>query len=147
MFAGKIVTSGAFGKAGVSRELVEAGEHASMWSTTRPFTDDELVRLDRWLDDVYADFTGKAAAGRDRPLEELEPLARGRVWTGADAKERGLVDQLGGLEQAVEVAAELAGAGARMSTRAAGPMCRRWRASSRRPTATRRMPRSPGVVG
>ncbi|MBO9533416.1 MAG: signal peptide peptidase SppA [Solirubrobacteraceae bacterium] len=109
VFAGKIVTKGALGKAGVARELVETGEHASMWSPTRPFTDEELVRLDRWLDDVYADFTGKAAAGRDQPLDVLEPLARGRVWTGADAKDRGLVDQLGGLEQAIDAAAELAG--------------------------------------
>ncbi len=62
VFAGKVVTEAAAGKLGVQRELVETGERASMWSTARPFTDAELARLDAWLDDVYADFTGKAAA-------------------------------------------------------------------------------------
>ena len=80
-----------------------------MWAASRPFTKDEVERLDGWLDDVYADFTQKAADGRGMPVEQLEPLARGRVWTGADALERGLVDRLGGLEEAITVAAERAG--------------------------------------
>lgn len=109
VFGGKVVLGAALRKQGIQRELVQTGAQASMWSPARPFTDDELVRLDRWLDDVYADFTAKAAAGREMPLDELEPLARGRVWTGADAKARGLVDEFGGLDRAVDVAAELIG--------------------------------------
>ncbi|MFT4035196.1 MAG: signal peptide peptidase SppA [Patulibacter sp.] len=109
VFAGKLVTSAAWGKLGVQRELVETGAQASMWSAVRPFSEDELTRLDRWLDEIYDDFTAKAAAGRSMAVAELEPLARGRVWTGADAKARGLVDRLGGLEQAIDAAAELAG--------------------------------------
>ncbi len=109
VFGGKVVLGAALAKQGIERELVLSGERSAMWSPARPFTDDELVRLDAWLDDVYADFTSKAAAGREMPLDELEPLARGRVWTGADAKARGLVDELGGLDRAVDVAAELTG--------------------------------------
>jgi protease-4 len=105
VFAGKMVVRAAQEKIGIGREIVATGEQAAMWSPTRPFTDDELRRLDRWLDDVYADFTQKAAAGRGMAREELEPLARGRVWTGTDARERGLVDRLGGIDAALEAAA------------------------------------------
>lgn len=105
VFAGKMVVRAAQEKIGVGREIVATGEQAAMWSATRPFTDDELRRLDRWLDDVYADFTQKAAAGRGMAREDLEPLARGRVWTGTDARERGLVDRLGGIDAALEAAA------------------------------------------
>ncbi|MEH3053412.1 MAG: signal peptide peptidase SppA [Patulibacter minatonensis] len=109
VFGGKMVVREALGKVGVHQEIVETGDQASMWAPSRPFSESELVRLDAWLDDVYADFTQKAAEGRDLPLDVLEPLARGRVWTGADALERQLVDELGGLEQAIDHAAELAG--------------------------------------
>jgi protease-4 len=109
VFAGKMVVGAALEKAGVSRELVHTGEQAGMWSTGQPFSEDELRRLDRWLDDVYADFTAKAAEGRRMPVDRLEPLARGRVWTGADARERGLVDALGGVEAALERAAARGG--------------------------------------
>nr|MBA3525291.1 S49 family peptidase [Geodermatophilaceae bacterium] len=61
-----------------------------------------------WLDRVYADFTDKVAQARGLGAERVHELARGRVWTGADAHERGLVDALGGLRRAVEVAASLA---------------------------------------
>lgn len=109
VFGGKFITGAALSKQGVHRELVQTGDQAAMWSPARPFTAAEVEQLDRWLDDVYADFTGKAAAGRGMEIEELEPLARGRVWTGADALERGLVDELGGLERAVDLAADLTG--------------------------------------
>lgn len=105
VFAGKMVVRAAQEKIGLAREMVATGAQATMWSANRPFTDDELVRLDRWLDDVYTDFTEKAAEGRGMAHGELEPLARGRVWTGADARERGLVDTVGGLETALTAAA------------------------------------------
>jgi protease-4 len=70
---------------------------------------DQWVALDLWLDEVYADFTSKASNDRSMAYERLEPLARGRVWTGADAAERGLVDELGGRRRALELACELAG--------------------------------------
>ena len=68
-----------------------------------------MALLEGWLDDVYADFTAKAAEDRGMDVEALRSLARGRVWTGADAAANGLVDELGGLARAVEVACRLAG--------------------------------------
>ncbi len=109
VFAGKFVTAQAQAKLGVHRESVQAGQQATMWSAATPFDAGQLERLDGWLDAVYEDFTQKAAVGRDMPHATLEPLARGRVWTGADAKERGLVDTLGGLDEALDAAAKLAG--------------------------------------
>jgi protease IV len=94
---------------GVRREQVATGRYADMFSTNRPFDDTEWSRLEGWLDRVYDDFTSKAAEDRGMPVEELRAVARGRVWTGADAAERGLVDELGGLERALDLAASDAG--------------------------------------
>ncbi|MCB0890478.1 MAG: S49 family peptidase, partial [Propionibacteriaceae bacterium] len=73
------------------------------------FTDEQWAALNRRLDEIYVDFTGKAATDRHMAIEVLEPLARGRVWTGVDARERGLIDHLGGMGLAIDRAAELAG--------------------------------------
>ncbi len=109
VFAGKVVNQGLYDKLGLVREDVQSGRLADMFAGNRSFSEDEWRILDRWLDQVYDDFTTKAAADRGLRVEELEPLARGRVWTGADAKERRLVDHLGGREVAVERACALAG--------------------------------------
>jgi len=109
VFAGKIVNQGLYDKLGLIREDVQSGRLADMFAGNRGFTDDQWRILDTWLDQVYEDFTTKAAADRGMRVEELEPLARGRVWTGADAKERRLVDHLGGREVAIERACALAG--------------------------------------
>lgn len=108
VFAGKVVNQGLYDKLGLVREDVQEGRLADMFTGNRPFTDDQWAILDRWLDQVYEDFTTKAAADRRMPIEELEPLARGRVWTGADAKQRRLVDHLGGRDVAIERACALA---------------------------------------
>ena len=109
VLGGKVVLGEALRRVGIGTEPVGSGTHAAMFDPTRPFDDDEWQRVEQWLDAVYDDFTHKAAAGRGMAYEQLEPLARGRVWTGADALERGLVDTLGGLPRAVERAAERAG--------------------------------------
>jgi len=109
VLAGKFVTTGLAEKVGLVRDQMSAGERATMFSSLKGFTDDDWKVLNGWLDQVYADFTGKAAADRGMPLDQLEPLARGRVWTGADAKERGLVDHLGGTDLAIDRACALAG--------------------------------------
>lgn len=109
VLAGKNVIQGGLDRLGVHRALVTQGRRAGMFSSTRPFTQEEQAHLDAWLDTVYADFTAKAARDRDMPLEDLEPHARGRVWTGADAQDLGLVDRLGGLADAIELAADLVG--------------------------------------
>ena len=73
------------------------------------YSDPQWEVLQKSLDLVYEDFTEKAADGRKMPLDQLQELARGRVWSGTDAKERGLVDELGGLATALRVAREIAG--------------------------------------
>lgn len=108
VLAGKLVLRRSFERIGLLREAMAAGPDATMFSTLEPFTDTQWAKLDAWLDEVYADFTAKAAADRSMPYAELEPLARGRVWTGADALRRGLVDELGGRQRAVQLACDLA---------------------------------------
>ena len=66
----------------------------------QPFSEEEWALVNDWLDHIYADFTGKVAAGRGMSAERVHELARGRVWTGADALANGLVDELGGLDTA-----------------------------------------------
>lgn len=108
VLAGKLVLRQTFDRLGITRESIGSGPKATMFSSTVPFDDEQLSRLDSWLDEVYDDFTHKAAEDRGVGWEVLEPVARGRVWTGADAVGRSLVDELGGRQRAVEIACELA---------------------------------------
>ena len=109
VISGKPVVSDMLGKAGVTTDSIVLGEHAAMFSTSKPFTSDDWQLVDAWLDRIYADFTGKVAAGRGLSAERVHELARGRVWTGADALEHKLVDDLGGVEEAAEIARRRAG--------------------------------------
>ena len=109
VLAGKQVIREALARVGVQRESVAEGRYADMFSTQRPFDEHEWQRLEGWLDRVYADFTAKAAEDRGMAVDRLREIARGRVWTGADAMEIGLVDQLGGLAEAITVACARAG--------------------------------------
>jgi protease-4 len=109
VLAGKQVIRDALERFGVRIESVSVGRQAEMFSTQREFTDDEWRRLESWLDRVYADFTGKAAHDRRMDVERLRDVAKGRVWTGADAREHGLVDELGGLDEAIDLACDRAG--------------------------------------
>jgi protease-4 len=109
VLGGKPVAEGLLRQAGVNTDGVTAGEHAGMFTVTRPFSEDEWARINTWLDRIYADFTGKVARGRGLPQDRVHEIARGRVWTGADAKDNGLVDELGGLSDAVTLARRKAG--------------------------------------
>ncbi len=109
VLGGKQVVRDALARVGINRESVSAGRRAAMFSTDRPFDDEEWQVVEAWLDEVYADFTTKAAQDRAMAYEDLERHARGRVWTGADALARGLVDEMGGLDRAVEIACARAG--------------------------------------
>jgi protease IV len=109
VISGKPVLTDMLGKAGVTTDSVVLGEHAAMFSTSKPFSAEEWQIVDAWLDRIYADFTGKVAAGRGLSAERVHELARGRVWTGADAQERKLVDELGGVEEAADIARRRAG--------------------------------------
>jgi protease-4 len=107
--AGKQVVDGLVDRLGIGHEGVAGAEHGLMFSPLREFTNDEWQRLNAWLDRIYDDFTAKAAEGRRLPADHVREVARGRVWTGADAKERGLVNELGGLGAATALAADRAG--------------------------------------
>lgn len=109
VLGGKQVVSNTLQRIGITRGTVSAGRYADMFSTDRPFDEEEWARVEGWLDRIYEDFTSKAAHDRDLPLERLHELARGRVWTGAQAAEHGLIDSLGGLSAAADAACELAG--------------------------------------
>jgi protease-4 len=107
--SGKQVVDGLAGRLGIAHEGIAAGKHGLMFSPLREFSDDEWDRLNAWLDRVYDDFVTKVADGRGLPADRVNEVARGRVWTGADAKAHGLVDDLGGLATATAKARDLAG--------------------------------------
>lgn len=109
VFGGKVVVHDLLKRFGVNVDGVAEGRNAAMFSAHQTFSDEEWARLNEYLDEVYADFTGKVAADRGLATETVEQLARGRVWTGADAHQHGLVDELGGLDRAVDLACERAG--------------------------------------
>ncbi|MGN6608127.1 MAG: signal peptide peptidase SppA [Jatrophihabitans sp.] len=109
VFGGKLVTTELLEKLGLTTGSVQRGERALMFSSRRGFDDGERERFAAAIDAIYADFVAKVAAGRGRPVAEIEPLARGRVWSGRDALDVGLVDELGGLRDAVRIARARAG--------------------------------------
>ena len=106
---GKPVLEEALGRAGITTDSVSVGRGATMFAPTHPFSEDEWQRINIWLDAIYRDFTEKAASGRRMTVERMHELARGRVWTGADAAQNGLVDELGGMSAAAEIARRRAG--------------------------------------
>jgi protease IV len=89
-------------------ELTVGGPFASAYSSAEPFTNSQRDALRRATQAIYDDFTGKVAAGRKLPLTRVQEIARGRVWTGAQAKSLGLVDGIGGLHEAIARAKQLA---------------------------------------
>jgi len=107
--AGKLVLTGLWDKLGIAWDSVEAGAAAGFWSMNRDFSPEEWTRLQASLDRVYADFTGKVAEGRSLGPAEVAAAAKGQVWSGADARELGLVDELGGLKTALDLAGAEAG--------------------------------------
>ena len=102
VISAKLVATGALEKLGVRAETVRTAPHADMFSVTRGLDDAEREILERETGAFYETFVTVVAQGRGKPTHEVEALARGRVWSGADAKERGLVDRFGGLDAAVE---------------------------------------------
>jgi protease IV len=109
---GKPVLQDLFERVGVATDSAVDGDgaaSATMFSSARPFTDADWVRINEWLDAVYADFTEKVASGRRMDVGRVHELARGRVWTGADAVANGLADQTGGMREAIEIARQRAG--------------------------------------
>jgi protease-4 len=101
VLAGKPVLRGLYDRLGLTKELVVRG-NASRHSDYLPLDDENLGRLRQEAEAFYGDFVGKVAAGRNLPVPAVEAIAQGRVWTGRQAQARGLVDSLGGIEEAVE---------------------------------------------
>jgi protease IV len=109
VLAGKVVAGALFDRLLVHRDSVQRGAHAGMFNSDRPFTDAERRKLRESIERSYRLFLERVAISRRREVSEIEPVAGGRVWTGRQALERGLVDQLGGLRRAVEEARSRAG--------------------------------------
>jgi len=105
----KMLTSEFWEKTGISWDEVHTSNNAIMWTGTKDYTPEGWARFQVWLDMVYEDFTGKVSQGRDIPIEEVLRIAKGRIWSGEDAKELGLVDELGGFHTALRLAREEAG--------------------------------------
>jgi len=96
-------------KLGITTDQVKTGEYGQLITMSRPLTDAEKNIWQTRTEEIYETFTGKAADGRNMSKENLKKVASGRVWTGTQAKENGLVDVLGGYDDAIRIAAEKAG--------------------------------------
>jgi protease IV len=108
VLAGKVVVADLFKKLGVSTDSAQIGANAAMFSSTSDFSARTHGRLEAFLDEAYKGFKDHVANGRHMTQEEVEKVAKGRVWSGEDAKARGLVDELGGYAVALRLAKEAA---------------------------------------
>jgi protease-4 len=108
VLAGKIVVAELMQKLGITSDAVARGANADMYSVTRDYSARGRERLEHLLDTVYRGFKDHVAAGRHMTPDAVEAAAKGRVWSGEDAKERGLVDELGGYAMALRLAREAA---------------------------------------
>ncbi len=96
-------------KLGVTVDVVKTNNHSDMYTMVRPLTTVELSYIQKGVEDIYDTFIQRVADGRDMSVSDVEKIAEGRIWSGIDALNIGLVDELGGLNDAIRIAAELAG--------------------------------------
>ncbi|MGA9373561.1 MAG: S49 family peptidase, partial [Mycobacterium sp.] len=106
---GKLVSRQLKDKLGIGSDSVRTNTNADAWSSNAPFTEEQHAHVEAEADLFYTDFVQRVADGRKLSVEDVDAVARGRVWTGADAKDRGLVDELGGLRTAIGRAKVAAG--------------------------------------
>ena len=109
VLGGKMLTSDFWDKVGISWDEVHTSANSTFWTGTHDYSQAQWARFEAWLDRVYEDFTGKVAEGRKLPKEKVLQIAKGRIWTGQDAKELGLVDELGGFPEALRLVKKAAG--------------------------------------
>jgi protease IV len=109
VLGGKMLTAGLWEKLGVAWDEVHTNSNATMWTGTHDYTPEDWTRFQDGLDRVYDDFTSKVAQGRHLPKEKVLEVAKGRIWSGEDAKALGLVDELGGFPVALRLAKAAAG--------------------------------------
>lgn len=108
VYTGKFVVSGTLDKLGANVEATSKGKHAEIYSPDRRFTPDERKKIEESMQNVYDQFIERTAAARHMTPEKVDEIAQGRVWTGQQAKELGLVDELGGLYKAIDLAKQRA---------------------------------------
>jgi protease-4 len=109
VISGKLNLKGLYQKIGFSKEILKRGEHSDIYTLSRGFSEEEKEIVKKQTKDFYDDFVYKVAESRDMTYEEVDKIGRGRVWTGNQAKENGLVDELGGLKEAIRIAKIKAG--------------------------------------
>ena len=109
VLTGKLVARDLKDRLGVGSDAVRTNANADAWSVNAPFTPEQHAQVEAEADLVYDDFVQRVAQGRHLSIEAVDAVARGRIWTGADALDHGLVDELGGLRAAVRRAKVLAG--------------------------------------
>ena len=103
VFFGKVNLRGLYDKLGVKKELMKRGRFADIDSEYAPLNDEQRAKLRTEIEVFYRGFVQRVADGRKRKYDDVEPLAQGRVWTGAQARENGLVDEIGGIDRAIEL--------------------------------------------
>jgi len=109
VISGKLVTGDLLEKLGINRTLLQRGDGASMWDPGRGFSEAERAAVERSVRRIYDVFVERVATGRNKSAEAIDGVAGGRVWTGRQALDHGLIDAFGGLEEALATARELAG--------------------------------------
>ena len=105
---GKPVVKGFYDWIGVTNEYVLRGTNSGMFRETEKFSDSERAKFEEFLKSTYDDFTSKVAKGRGKEQAYIDSIGQGRVWTGRQGKDNGLVDEYGGLDKAIEIAKQLA---------------------------------------
>src|ERR1700735_313148 len=105
---GKLNVSGLFNLLGVSTDYVATSDNATLFSAQQNFTSEQREYIEKSLHETYDDFIKGVAAGRKMPVDAVDKIGKGRVWSGSQAKGLGLVDELGGVDRAIEVAKHLA---------------------------------------
>jgi protease-4 len=106
VWGAKFVMEGLYDKLGISHDIVKWGEHSDAFSSHRPFSHYERKMFEKMLQHIYDQFLGAVANPRELTVEEVDSLARGRIWSGLTAKEISLIDEYGGLLDAIKVAGE-----------------------------------------
>ena len=109
VLGGKMYAAGFWNKLGLSHDEIHTSQNATMFTTTQDYNNTEWQRFEAWLDRVYDDFTSKVAEGRHLSKEKVREIAKGRIWTGEDAKAIGLVDELGGFDTALQLVKKAVG--------------------------------------
>jgi len=108
VISGKLNLRGLYDKIGIKKEILKRGRNSDIYTLYSGFNDEQKEIVNRHIQETYQDFVSKVAKGRNMKEEEVELIAQGRIWTGRQAKEKGLVDELGGLQKAISFAKEKA---------------------------------------